>query len=377
MTNISDIRKLYVNNVVYQYVRNKFSIFLYSQEQKYYSKRLKKILDFIEIKDEIEKRIARKIQSVELNIIHYTHIKNGWEFFNLPDELKKIGAMHSIVAEDINVDNLNKVVSEVINYEKTNIFVTCLSSRHGVNSKFIQQLNEQNVITLFFNLDDDVKFSVRENGKFYGARAIASDVDLYLTSSKNSIKKYVVEGGRAIFSPEGANPKIFYPIELTSKYDVVFIGQIYGIREKLVEFLKKQGINIKVFGPNSGNIVPSFDEMNRIWNESKIVLGHGGIGYSNELRHLKGRDFEAIMSGACYVTTRLPELEEIFKEDEEMTFYDTFDECATKIKLLLSDEDRIKNIKNNVLKIREQHTWENRFSTVFKQLGIIESDESK
>jgi len=158
---------------------------------------------------------------------------------------------------------------------------------------------------------------------------------------------------------------------------VVFIGQIYGIRKKLVEFLKKQGVNIKVFGPNSGNIVPSFDEMNRIWNESKIVLGHGGIGYSNELRHLKGRDFEAIMSGACYVTTRLPELEEIFKEDEEMTFYDTFDECATKIKLLLSDEDRIKNIKNNVLKIREQHTWENRFSTVFKQLGIIESDESK
>ena len=317
------------------------------------------------------------MKTQKLNIILYIAPESTWEFANFPDELSKFATIKIVAVNSLNINmSLNSICSNISN-KRLNIFITCLDIKSGISNKFVQQLNEQNVITLFFNLDDDVKFSVKENGEFYGARAIASDVDLYLTSSKNSIKKYVVEGGRAIFSPEGANPKIFYPIELTNKYDVVFIGQIYGIRKKLVEFLKKQGINIKVFGPNSGNIVPSFDEMNRIWNESKIVLGHGGIGYSNELRHLKGRDFEAIMSGACYVTTRLPELEEIFKEDEEMTFYDTFDECATKIKLLLSDEDRIKNIKNNVLKIREQHTWENRFSTVFKQLGIIESDESK
>jgi len=371
------LRKLYVHIGLYQSVRARYLLYLYNKEQEYYDSKLKDIIVFSEIISQVKQKIKDKLIFKKLNILLYIVPESTWEFVNLPDELSKLGSVRLITADNSSACSLRDDIKKNIRDKKTNILITCLNIKNGMNNKLIQQLNKQNVITLFFNLDDDVKFSVKENSEFYGARAIASDVDVFLTSSDNSIKKYIVEGGRAIFSPEGANPELFFPIQVENKYDVVFIGALYGIRKRLIKFLKRKNINIIAFGHGSQNGIPSFNEMNRIWNESKIVLGHGGIGYSNELRHLKGRDFEAIMSGACYVTTRLSELEEIFKEDEEMTFYDTFDECATKIKRLLNDEDKIKDIKNNVLKIREQHTWENRFSTVFKQLGIIENDESK
>ncbi len=371
------LRKFYVDGYVYQYIRAKYTLYLYNKEQVYYANNLKKDVILNDVIIQSKQRVKDKLIDASLNIILYIHPSSTWEFANFPDELRKLATVKIITAKKSNRNSLLNNISAFSDEKKTNIFITCLDIKHGMNNKLIQQLNKQNVITLFFNLDDDVKFSVKDNSKFYGARAIASNVDLYLTSSRNSVKKYIVEGGRAIFSPEGANPELFFPMQVKDKFDVVFIGALYGIRKRLVEFLKRKNINIVSFGYGSSNGVPSFEEMNQIWNESKIVLGHGGIGYSNELRHLKGRDFEAIMSGACYITTRLPELEELFKEDEEMVFYDTFDECAVKIKQLLNNENKINNIKNNVLNIREQHTWENRFSTVFKQLGIIENNESE
>ena len=368
---------MYRNNMLYQRFRSKYQAYLYNKECQYYNTKLNGSVIRREIVNLVRKRIEKKVVYENLNIILYVEVSSTWEFVNFPDELSKLGSVRLIIADNSSVCSLQDDIKKNIRDKKINIFITCLSVGYGVDKKFIKTLNQKNVITLFFNLDDDIKFSYKENSEFYGPRAIASEVDVFLTSSNNSIKKYIVEGGRAIFSPEGANPELFFPIQVKNKYDVVFIGALYGIRKRLVEFLKRKNINIVSFGYGSSNGVPSFEEMNQIWNESKIVLGHGGIGYSNKLRHLKGRDFEVIMSGACYITTRLPELGGIFKEDEEMTFYDTFDECATKIKWLLNDEDKIKNIKNNVLKIREQHTWENRFSTVFKQLGIIKGDESK
>jgi spore maturation protein CgeB len=379
------LRVIFSNNILYQRFRSKYQAHLYNKECQYYNTKLNGSVIRGDIVNLVKKRIKKKVVYENLNIILYAEVSSTWEFVNFPDELSKLGSVRLITVDNALTTmgaglpsaiacSFQDDIKKNIRDKKTNIFITCLSVGYGVDKKFIKKLNQKNVITLFFNLDDDTKFSYKENSEFYGPRAIASEVDVFLTSSSNSIKKYIVEGGRAIFSPEGANPELFFPIQVKNKYDVVFIGALYGIRKRLIEFLKRKNINIIAFGHGSPNGIPSFEEMNQIWNESKIVLGHGGIGYSNELRHLKGRDFEAIMSGTCYITTRLPELEEIFQEDKNIILYDTFEECAEKIKYLLNNSEQISIIKSNVLKIRKQHTWENRFLTVFRELGIINKD---
>jgi len=225
------------------------------------------------------------------------------------------------------------------------------------------------------NLDDDVKFnSINSKGEYDGPRQNASKVDLYLTTSKYSVKKYIAHSGRAIFIPPGANPEIFKPLNLKIKYDVVFIGQIYGVRKRLIESLKKSGINVAVFGRNSHTCIPTINEMNYIWNQSYIVLGHGGIGYSWDTRNIKGRDFEAIVSGACYITTYHPVLDEIFQEYNDIVFYKNTQECIAKIKMLLNDKSLIDKIKHNARMIRNEHTWEKRMINVMSRLGIGNHD---
>ena len=225
---------------------------------------------------------------------------------------------------------------------------------------------------MIFSLDDQHNFSGKRlsDGSNGGNRDIAKYIDVCLTSSKNSIKKYILEGGRALYMPEGANLDIFAPIDVEKIYDVVFVGVVYGYRKILIDYLISQGIKVEVFGKGSRNGSVSFEDMVKIWNQSKIVLGHGGMGYSHLCRTLKGRDFEVPACCVPYITTRYSELEAIYTEDKEMLFYDTKEECAVKIKSLLSNDTLLGGIKSNLEKQREKHSWENRFKTVINTIGL-------
>jgi spore maturation protein CgeB len=360
---------------LYQYYKSKQTDQVFTDDQDYYELVLenKSLTDHeLNIRFAAD-RIKKKIVSDSLNIMLYLP-GDGWEFFSILPQLKRISNTSVCMFDKLSSKEdffifLNKKVKK--NF--TNIFITDVSVQQYLDKKTVAQINNKNIITIFINLDDDVKFSLKNSyGNYIGPRANASEVDLYLTSSKNSIKKYVSEGGRAVFMPEGANPYIFKPLKgVENKYDVVFIGQIYGVRRRLVKMLKSAGIKITVFGKGSANGIPSFKEMNKIWNKSKIVLGHGGIEYSWNTRNLKGRDFEVISSGACYITTYHPELKEIFKEGEQILFYDDVAECINKIKILLENPNEIDKIKEGARLVSHEHTWEKRFRDVFTELGLL------
>ena len=377
MNQISLTFKKFVREApLYQYYKSKQIDKCFSDEQDYYKLSYKN-KDLISHDLNIRlafNRIRKKIVSDTLNIMLYIPRESGWEFFNLPPQLELIANTSVCTFDNLNSqEDFFSFLSKKTKKNCTNIFITDISVEQYLDKKNVIKINNKNIITIFMNLDDTIKFNQKNSlGDYIGPRNNSSEVDLYLTSSKSSIKKYVSEAGRAIFMPEGANPNIFKPLNVNKyKYDVVFIGQIYGFRKRLIKKLIAAGIDVAVFGHGSTNGVPSNKEMNEIWNKSKVILGHGGIGYSWNTRELKGRDFEVISSGGCYITTYHPELNEIFKEGEQMIFYDDISECIFKIKALLDDINEINKIKEGARLVRHEHTWEGHFRKVFTELGLL------
>lgn len=312
---------------------------------------------------EIKKRILAKKNNKEIHFIYLIENKNTWEYINIPPALESLGTLSLVDYSFLGQNELTSLVISEISAHKTNIFITCLSEANGLDKLFYSSLNEKNIISMTFNFDDQAGWkNIKNTCEF---------VDISLTSSFNSKYKYIVEKGRPLFFPEAANLEVFRPLDIEKKYDVVFIGALYGYRLQLIKYLKTNGINVLTFGPNTDNGLVSFEEMVQIWNQSKIVLGHGGIGYSHNLRNIKGRDFEVTATGACYITTRQKELGSIFTENENILFYDSLEELSIKIKLLLQLDDYRCKVASNASKFMRKHSWELRIKNILETCGII------
>ena len=109
--------------------------------------------------------------------------------------------------------------------------------------------------------------------------------------------------------PEGFDQSVYHPMPLERDIPVSFIGGAYGFRPSLVQFLKARGIPLSVFGAGWPTNTVSRGEQVSIINRSRINFGHGGIGYSEDLTNMKGRDFEIPgTGGGLYVTTFNPDL---------------------------------------------------------------------
>jgi len=227
--------------------------------------------------------------------------------------------------------------------------------------------------TFGFHWDDKLSFRGElSEGRWSGPAAVASAYDLNLTNSPSSIIKYEAEGGLSIFWPEAANPEHFRPLDLPFEYDVSFIGDCYGYRPIMIEYLRRNGISVETFGPGWSNGSVSEKEMVEIYARSRINLGFGGIGYSMKEQCLKGRDFEVPMCGALYLTSDNPDLHLVYDIGREVVTYTTKEECLTKIHYLLDRPEEAMAIRKAARTIcLREHTWERRFESIFKLAGIL------
>jgi hypothetical protein len=188
-----------------------------------------------------------------------------------------------------------------------------------------------------------------------------------------------------------------------SEHDLTFIGSLFegagfhSKRKELLEYLVAQGIDIKYYGnfPEQKNlllrqiaysfnfalrktklngIIGSFDvlrkidnltsmpkyfrisekiiknshppvfgiEMYKLLNKSKISLNiHGDIALRDAANL---RLFEVTGSGSCLLTDWKENIEKFFKPDEEIVCFKTPEECAEKIKWLIENPGKCKEI---------------------------------
>jgi glycosyltransferase involved in cell wall biosynthesis len=309
-----------------------------------------------------------------LHILYATK-PSPWEPHNIPPAIEKIGEcsryyvrerlpdaakLPPAIARERCDEDFVRFVRELHARKPIDIVLSYLCGSH-LSGKAVAEVGRLGIATALFHLDDRLHFdSSRLTGFASGPKGVATDYDVVLTVSDDSIVKYAALGARAVFWPEGANPDAFHPAPGPFQFDVSFVGAKYGHRGILVDFLRRRGVNVACFGAGWENGGVSQERMVEIFSRSRVTLGFGYIGYSDE-QHFKGRDFEVPMSGGLYLTSANRYLAHVYDIGREILTYESPADCLTQIRRLLADPDRAETIRAaGLARARAYHTWQHR-----------------
>jgi hypothetical protein len=228
--------------------------------------------------------------------------------------------------------------------------------------------------TLIVNIamDDRHQYWGRKvNGEWDGTWPLIPHLDFTLTAAPEAVDWYRKEGGKALFFPEASDSDIFHPMpELPKIHDVSFVGSRYGIRERVVTALRETGIQVTAYGSgwDSGRI--AVDHVPQLFAQSKIVLGVSAIGHCADFVGLKLRDFDAPMSGSCYLTQHNDDLHGLYDLGREIVTYHSVATCVERARYLLShDAEREAFASAGRARAVQDHTWDVRFRTLFECIG--------
>lgn len=233
-----------------------------------------------------------------------------------------------------------------------------------------------------------------------------------LVPEKFRMNDYRRVGANPIYCQEAANPTIYKPHDVALEYDVTFVGQRYGNRSHYVKRLIEEGVDVRVWGPRwdeapgtrfqpgargdakpqpaMSSAVEALDAellrragpalsdaaLVRMYSQSRISLGFSVVAQKPKageepIKQVRLRDFEAPMSGAFYLIEQCDELAEFFEPDREIVFFRDADELADKAKYYLAHDAERERIRlAGMQRARREHTWQNRFATAFRQMGL-------
>jgi hypothetical protein len=224
--------------------------------------------------------------------------------------------------------------------------------------------------------DHETPIFRRSPGHDLGILGVARICDLVLVTSPEIVKWYETERIPSIYFPLATSTKVYFPIEGVEKiYDVGFIGNRYGIREKLINYLQKNGISVRAHGSGWKEGRIHFNQNNLFFNQCKIVLGIGTVGHCANLFTLKLRDFDAPASGGCYITHHNSDLIGIFGEDSGLTLCRSFSDFLDNIRSLLKDDDKRELLARKAYEtVLSKHTYSRRFTNLFNILMTGEGE---
>ena len=253
-------------------------------------------------------------------------------------------------------------------------WVLCYGGGQDISASVIKQINDElGIPTVNMTFDDKHGWAGPDCGEHCtGARDITREFDVFFTSARVACEWHLAEGGRAVYMPEGFDSTIFQPKANDKDIPVSFVGVSYGFRKSVVNYLQKHGIDIHACG-NGWPRGFAKDPVD-IFNRSIINLGMGGIGYSESLTNVKGRDFEIPgTGGGVYLTSFNPDLAQHFVVGEEILCYRNREEMLELIRYYLQHPDEAKMIaeKARTRSLRE-HRWLHRYLRMAEIVGITQ-----
>ncbi|MFZ4546057.1 MAG: glycosyltransferase family protein [Bacteroidales bacterium] len=366
----------------------------------------------------------------KLNILHYyaevgTYM-NQWQRFHFIDELQRAGHTITIYnplsyrSIDEANERLPKFIAEL--EVKIDLFInpapSTLIYKHTLQA--ISSLGVPSLLICFDNLH--APFIHKEIAPFFDL--------VWLTSSETEYL-FKIWGCTTIFLPYAANPYIFKP-EWGKEIDSIgFIGTLYDDRVHRINQLTNSSVPCTVYSnmvskqaktgagkqlnfvemislilklsqfklgrkvayarildklkPDSNKLILNeflsilasvpFDEINSIYSNHALSLNITELRNTFNLRHpihkLHLRTFEISMCGGLQIAPYVEELASYFKDGEEIILCKSDEDFISKSKFYLKPENeslRLK-MKSNARKRSEaEHTWNNRFSAIFKEL---------
>ena len=244
--------------------------------------------------------------------------------------------------------NFTEVVNDINNLIKLkNIKIVIFDVDYFkfINLFFIEKINCEKKILIS---GDD--FELHEMNSI-----TASACDVVLTGCPLSRLKYKEKGYEAHFI-NFENSKIKKNVSKNKEIDVLFFGHITPDRKEIIDYIIKEGINLKDVS-HSAHIrgIPD-QELTNLISKTKIVLNLSKsrtTSVKSFLSHniykfyyqTKGRLIVAGLNGTACVSEYSPGQELFFKDDEIPTFY-TKEECVYLLKKILSDKILLEKYTN-------------------------------
>jgi spore maturation protein CgeB len=207
-----------------------------------------------------------------------------------------------------------------------------------------------------------------------------------------------------IRSQWAANTSVYEPQPRAEAPAVSFVGGKTGFRQSIVAKLKARGIAVAAFGGGWGGGRISDETMLSLFSNSKINLGlnpppgmwtRNAIGrlllqpsitsivpnfhiigniqtfLHQNIRQIKARHFEIPACGGFVITQMADDLGSFYKIGEEIVVYEDDRDLAAKIRYYLAHEDeRARIAKAAYARTVRDHTYEKRFSDIFKTIGF-------
>ena len=267
--------------------------------------------------------------------------------------------------------NFTEIVEHINNLIKSKnieIVVFDVDYFKFINFFFIKKINSKKKI---FITGDDFEFH-----EFHSVTASACD--LVLSQCPLSVLKYKEKGCEAYLSNMEFS-KISNNNNDKKEIDVLFYGHITPDRRNILDYIVKEGINLKNIG-HEGNVtgLPK-DELLKLISKSKIVLELSKSrtsfvkNYASESIYkfyylYKGKIIVAGLKGAACVAEYSPGTELLFSKDEVATFF-TKEECVKILKKLLNNKELLEKYTNKFTsKVYNLYEDKKNFEPIYKAI---------
>lgn len=243
------------------------------------------------------------------------------------------------------------------------------------------------------------------------SRIYAPFFDFSITTDKESVRKYQSIACPVILSQWACNHFSYISRHdergaLSRQYthDVTFVGQPHSNRKSVIASIRRHSINVEAFGKGWENGRVTQEEMIRIFQESKINLnltksstfwsikGFGRIFFKKKNRfyafntpremvrmatlffsgsreQIKGRNFEVPGCGGFLLTGDVEHLSDYYEDGKEIVTFKDPKDMLSKIKYyLIHDDEREKIRTAGYQRTMREHTYEKRFTEIFKAI---------
>ncbi len=261
------------------------------------------------------------------------------ESLNLNRSLNRLNGIESKVW-GLNYDNFTENFDDLEKWSDVIIILENYTSEWLPDNK----IKNSKKIKLFWSIDSHCILDQHiQMCKTLNIDILLNSTESYIHNFKNVVKK-------SYWFPNAYPSDLIFPLNIQKTIDIGFCGNLNN-RTDYINFLDKYNIKKDIFVIG--------DDMVKSINEYKI---HFNRNISNDVNY---RTFETTGCGTLLLTNYTPNLEQLFKINEEIIVYDNIYDLDDKVQFLLNNEDYRKKIEyNGLLRSKSEHTYDKRCQTL-------------